>query len=128
MKKVLSILLIGIVVIGLTGCGNNDQQISVARIEERLTQNISSARIIACGNKSFSKNVDLTQTTYQKRLDGYDGSIISNSTKITKDSDINYCLVMATNARGYLNITVNYEKIDDDTYKPTFSIPELLNE
>ena len=153
-KKLLSILLVGILVVGLTGCGssskgdsrfsyiidelntavdevyerNNDQQISVARIEERLTQNISSARIIACGNKSFSKNVDLTQTTYQKSLDGYDGSIISNSTKITKDSDINYCLVMATNARGYLNITVNYEKIDDDTYKPTFSIPELLNE
>ena len=61
-------------------------------------------------------------------MDGYDGTIISNSTKITKDSNVNYCLVMATNARGYLNITINYEKLDGDIYKPVFSIPELLNE
>jgi hypothetical protein len=153
-RKILSILLIGILVIGLTGCGskskgdsrfnyiidelntavsevyerNNDNQIAINRIEERLTQDISSARIIACGDKVFNKNVDLTQTTYQKKLDGYDGTIISNSTKITKDSNVNYCLVMATNARGYLNITINYEKLDGDIYKPVFSIPELLNE
>lgn len=153
-RKLLSILLIGFLVVGLTGCGssgkgdsrfnyiidelntavsevyerNNDQQISVARIEERLTQDISSARIIACGDSAFNKDVDLTQTTYQKKLNGYNGTIISNSTKITKNSNVNYCLVMATNARGYLNITISYENIDNDTYKPVFSIPELLNE
>ena len=107
---------------------NTDNQISINRIEERLTQDISSARVIGCGDKAFTKNVDSTQTTYTKNLDGYDGTIISSSTKITKDSNVNYCLVMATNARGYLNIKVSYEKINDTTYKPVFSIPVLLNE
>ena len=101
---------------------------SIAAIEERLEQDISSAKIIACGDKPFTKEVDLTKTSYTRNLDGYDGTIAYNSTRMSKDSNLNYCLVLATNARGYLNITVNYEKIDDNNYKPVFSNPELLND
>ena len=155
-KKILIIGLIIMltgVLIGLTGCGssskgdtrfnyiidelntavsevyerNDDKQISITRIEGRLEQNISSARIIACGDKAFTKNVDLTKTTYTSNLDGYDGTILNNSTKITKDSNVNYCLVLDSKSRGYLNIKVTYEKIDNDNYKPVFSVPELLN-
>ncbi len=151
MKKFLSILFITVVVVGLTGCGSSESKgdsrfdyiikelntavdesyernggASITTIEERLSQNISSARVIACGDKEFTKDVDLTKTTYTRNLDGYDGSIAYSSTKLSKDAKVNYCLVMATNARGYLNITVNYEKSGDD-YKPVFSIPVLLN-
>lgn len=151
-KKLLGILLIGVLTIGLTGCGSSSKGdsrfnyiidelntavdesyerndgASIVTIEGRLEQNISSARVIACGDRPFTKEVDLTQTSYTRNLDGYEGTIAYNSTRMSKDSNINYCLVLASNARGYLNITVNYEKIDDDTYKPVFSIPELLNE
>lgn len=147
-KKILSILLVGVLAIGLTGCGSSSSKgdsrfnyiidelntavdesypdnkgVSVVSIEGRLEQNISSARIIACGDKAFTKDVDLNQTTYTKNLDGYDGTILSNSTRMS-DKNVNYCLVMATDARGYLNITVNYE---EDGTKPIFSVPELLN-
>ena len=145
-KGIISILLIVTITICLTGCGGKkgdsrfdyiikqlntaveeslerNNSVSVSSIEGRLTQNISSARIIACGDKEFTKDVDLTKTSYTKNLDGYKGKIEYSSTKMSKDSNINYCLVMATDARGYLNITVNYED-----NKPVFSIPELLNE
>lgn len=151
-KKLLSVLLLSILVIGLTGCGSSSKgdsrfdyiieqlntavdesiernnSVSLVSIERRLEQNISSARVIACGDKAFTKDVDLTQTTYRISLDGYDGKIAYNITGMSKDSNVNYCLVLATNAGGYLNVTVNYEKLDDGNYKPVFSIPELLNE
>lgn len=150
------IVMLAIVLIGLTGCGssskkskkdtrfnyvidelntavdevcerNDDKQISVVRIEGRLEQALSSAKIIACGDKAFTKKVDLTQTTYTTDLDGYDGTILSSMTSITKDSNVNYCLVFDSKSRGYLNIKVKYEKIDDENYKTVFSAPELLN-
>ena len=55
-------------------------------------------------------------------LNGYDGKIYYSNGELNKDSKVNYCLVFATNARGYLNVTVEY-----DGNKPVFSIPELLN-
>ena len=145
MKKICSILLIGILVLGLTGCGESkgdsrfdyiikelntavdesyerNKGASIVTIEERLVQDISSARIIACGDKEFTKSVDLTQTSYTRNLDGYDGSIAYGSTSLTDDANINYCLVFATNARGYLNIKVTY-----DNDKPVFSVPIVLN-
>ena len=147
MKKIFSILLMGVLVVGLTGCGgkkgdsrfdyiidqlnnavdevverNNDKKVTISRMEDRLTQNISSARIIGCGEKEFTKDVDLTQTSYRIELNGYDGKIYYSNGELNKDSKVNYCLVFATNARGYLNVTVGY-----DGNKPVFSIPELLN-
>ena len=148
-KKILSILLVGILVVGLTGCGSKESKgdsrfnyiidelntavdesiernggVSVVTIEERLEQNISSARVIACGDKEFTKDVDLNQTSYTRNLEGYDGSISYNSTAMSDKANINYCLVYATNARGYLNITVKYDKDN----KPEFSIPIVLND
>ncbi len=147
MKKKIIILLIGVLVVGLTGCGeskgdsrfdyiieqlnfavdevyerNDDKKISIVRIEDRLSQNISSARIIACGDKEFTKDVDLTKTSYQSELKGYDGKIYHRATELTKDSNVNYCMVFATNARGYLNIKVSYSND-----KPVFSVPIVLN-
>ncbi len=145
MKKVFLFLLMGFLVLGLTGCGeskgdsrfdyiidqlNNavdesyerNDGASISTIEDRLSQNISSARIIACGDKEFTKDVDLTKTSYQIEIDGYNGKIYHRATRITEDSNVNYCLVFATNARGYLNVKVTY-----DDNKPVFSIPELLN-
>lgn len=148
-RKILSILLMGImVIIGVTGCGSSSKGdsrfnyiidelntavdesiernggVSIVTIEERLEQNISSARVIACGDKAFTKDVDLTKTSYTRNLDGYNGSIAYNSTAMSDKDNINYCLVFATNARGYLNITVKYDKDN----KPVFSIPEVLND
>ena len=144
MKKVLGILLMGILVIGLTGCGESkgdsrfdyvidemntaveesyerNDGASVVTLEERFTQDISSARIVACGDKEFTEKVDLTKTSYTRNLDGYDGTIQYNSTRLSKDAKVNYCLVFVKNARVYLNVTVSY---NDD--KPVFSVPELL--
>ncbi len=151
MKKIFSILLMGVLIVGLTGCGEKkgdsrfdyiidelnkassdaveryDRIISFSDIEDRLTQNISSARIIACGDKEFTNDVDLTKTSYQVGLDGYKGNVVYNTAQFTgDDNNINYCLVFATNARGYLNIKVEFEKAKDNIYKPVFSIPELL--
>ena len=145
MKRILSILLIGILTITLTGCGaekgdsrfdyiikqmntavdesiERNNGVSVVTLEERFMQNLSSARIIACGDKPFTKGVDLTKTSYTRNLDGYDGSIAYSSTALTKDANINYCMVLATNARGYLNIKVTYEN-----NKPVFSVPVVIN-
>lgn len=150
-KKIISFLLVCFIAITLTGCGSGENKgdsrfdyiieqmntasseslerqgnVSVSTMENRFTQNLSSARIIACGDKEFTKDVDLTQTSYTNNLDGYKGLIATFYENLTKDSNVNYCLVYATNARGYLNVTVKYEKAKD-TYKPVFSIPELLN-
>lgn len=153
MKKLFSIILMGVLIVGLTGCGGKkgdsrfdyiidqlnkasddaveryDRIISFSDIEDRLTQNISSARLIACGDKEFTKDVDLSKTSYQLNLDGYNGKIVYNTVQFTSDNNdnINYCLVFATNARGYLNVEVKFEKAKDDIYKPVFSIPILLN-
>ena len=153
MKKIFSIVLIGVLIVGLTGCGSKkgdsrfdyiidqlnkasddaveryERIISFSDIEDRLTQNISSARLIACGDKEFTNDVDLTKTSYQLRLDGYNGEIVYNTAQFTGENNdnINYCLVFATNARGYLNIKVDFEKAKDKIYKPVFSIPELLS-
>jgi len=151
MKNRLFGLLLVLAIVGLTGCGskgdsrfnyaidelntavdeslerNTDKKTSVVRIEERLSQNIASSRIIACGDKEFDKNVDLTATSYQRNLDGYDGEIITSTTKFLKDTNVNYCLVYVANTRGYINVLVSYEKIDSDNYKPVFSIPKLLS-
>jgi len=139
----------GLLVIGITGCGGSkgdsrfdyiieqintasseslerNGDVSVALMEDRFTQNLSSAKIIACGDKKFTNDVDLTQYSYTNSLTGYKGSIVAFYQALTKDSNVNYCLVYATNARAYLNVTVKYEKAND-TYKPVFSIPELLN-
>ena len=144
MKKVFGILIMGILVIGLTGCGESkgdsrfdyvidemntaveesyerNDGASVVTLEERFTQDISSARIVACGDKEFTEKVDLTKTSYTRNLDGYDGTIQYNSTRLSKDAKVNYCLVFVKNARVYLNVTVSY---NDD--KPVFSVPELL--
>lgn len=148
-KRLLGILLIGILTISLTGCGSSGSKgdsrfnyiidelntavdesiernggVSVVTIEERLEQNISSARVIACGDKEFTKDVNLTQTSYTRNLEGYDGSVAYSSTAMSDKANINYCLVYATNARGYLNITVKYNKDN----KPVFSIPIVLND
>ena len=143
-RKVFSILLMGVLVVCLTACGGEkgdsrfdyiikelntavdesferNDAASVAMLEERLMQDISSARIIACGNEKFTKDVDLTKTSYTRNLDGYNGKIIYASDRLSKDN-VKYCLVFATNARGYLNITV---KFNDN--KPVFSIPVVLN-
>lgn len=148
-KKILSILLMGFLVVSLTACGESkgdsrfdyiinqmntasDESYernggaSVVTLEERFEQNISSARIIACGDKEFTKDVDLTQTSYTRNLSGYNGSIAYPSTAMSDKANINYCLVFATNARGYLNVTVKYEKLEKG-YKPVFSVPVLLN-
>ena len=145
MKRILSILFIMMISITLTGCGESkgdsrfdyiikqlntavdesferNKGASVVTIEERLMQNISSARIIACGDKPFTKGVDLTKTSYTRNISGYDGSIAYSSTALTKDANINYCMVLATNARGYLNIKVTYEN-----NKPVFSVPVVIN-
>ena len=149
-RKIFSIVLVGFLFIGLTGCGSKskvdsrfnyiidqlntaaDESLernggaSIVTIEERLDQNLSSARVIACGDKAFTKDVDLTGTSYTRNLEGYAGSIAYSSTALSDKANINYCLVMATNARGYLNIKVSYEKVNN-AYKPIFSDPELLN-
>lgn len=145
MKRILSILFIMMISITLTGCGESkgdsrfdyiikqlntavdesferNKGASVVTLEERLMQNISSARIIACGDKPFTKGVDLTKTSYTRNISGYDGSIAYSSTALTKDANINYCMVLATNARGYLNIKVTYEN-----NKPVFSVPIVIN-
>jgi uncharacterized lipoprotein YehR (DUF1307 family) len=145
-KKILSLLTVTVIVFGMTGCGGSKGDsrfdyiikelntaveesvernggVSVVTIEERLEQNISSARVIACGDKEFTKDVDFTKTSYTRNLDGYNGSIAYSSTAMTDKANINYCLVFATNARGYLNITVEYDKDN----RPVFSIPEVLN-
>ena len=147
-KKILLLLLVMVSFVTLTGCGSSGAKgdsrfnyiikelntaveesvdrnggVSVVTIEERLEQNISSARIIACGDKEFTKDVDLTKTSYTRNLNGYDGSIQYNSTAMSNKANINYCLVFATNARGYLNITVDYDK---DNH-PVFSVPVVLN-
>lgn len=146
MKKNVLLLAILIITIVLTGCGSSEKGdsrfdyiikelntavdesiernggVSVVTIEERLEQNISSARVVACGDKVFTKNVDLTKTSYTRSLDGYDGSIAYSSTAMTDKANINYCLVYAINARGYLNVTVTF-----DNNKPVFSIPVVLN-
>jgi uncharacterized lipoprotein YehR (DUF1307 family) len=145
-KKLLSVLAI-MVALGLTGCGSKSKVdsrfnyiidelntavnesyerndgASIVTIEERLEQNISSARVIACGDEPFTKDVDLTGTSYTRNLGGYEGSIQYSSTRLSEKANVNYCLVMATNARGYLNISVSY----DANNKPEFSNPELLN-
>ena len=113
MKKVFGILIMGILVIGLTGCGESkgdsrfdyvidemntaveesyerNDGASVVTLEERFTQDISSARIVACGEKEFTEKVDLTKTSYTRNLDGYDGTIQYNSTRLSKDAKVNY--------------------------------------
>ena len=147
MKKIFSIVLMGVLLIGLTGCGgkkgddrfnyvidqmnnavdevverNNDKKVTITRMEDRLSQNISSARMIGCGEKEFTNEVDLTQTSYRVDLKGYDGKIFYSNEELNKDSKVHYCLVYVTNARVYLNVTVEY-----DNNKPVFSIPELLS-
>ena len=147
MKKIISVILMGVLVVGLTGCGekkgdsrfehivdqlnnavdevvsrNDDKKVTISRIEDRLSQNISSARIIGCGEKEFTKDVDLTQRSYRIDLKGYDGKIFYNNEDLNKNSKVNYCLIYTIDSRAYLNVTVNY-----DNNKPVFSIPELLN-
>ena len=147
MKKIISVILMGVLVVGLTGCGekkgdsrfehivdqlnnavdevisrNDDKKVTISRIEDRLSQNISSARIIGCGEKEFTKDVDLTQRSYRIDLKGYDGKIFYNNEDLNKNSKVNYCLIYTIDSRAYLNVTVKY-----DNNKPVFSIPELLN-
>ena len=78
--------------------------------------------MIGCGEKEFTNEVDLTQTSYRVDLKGYDGKIFYSNEELNKDSKVHYCLVYVTNARVYLNVTVEY-----DNNKPVFSIPELLS-
>ena len=147
MKKGILLLIILTMAVVLTGCGGSEKGdsrfdyiikelntavdesiernggVSIATIEGRLEQNISSARIVACGDKEFTKDVELKETSYTRNLNGYDGSIGYSSTAMTDKANINYCLVYAINARGYLNVTVKYDKDN----KPVFSIPVVLN-
>ena len=127
MKKIFSIFLLGTIVIGLTACGekkgdsrfehiveqlnhavdevverNNDKKVTLSRIEDRLSQNLSSARIIGCGEKEFTKDVDLTQTSYRIELKGYDGKIFYNNEELNKNSKVNYCLIYTKDSRVYL--------------------------
>lgn len=148
-KKLLSILLMGVLVVTLTACGGEKgdsrfdyiikelntavdeviergETVSFYGIQERLDMDIASANIVACGDKEFTKNVDLKQTSYTMRLDGYDGEIVYPTEQFTKDTKAKYCLVYASNARGYLNITVKLEKAEKG-YKAVFSIPIVLN-
>ena len=149
MKKIFSILLMGVLVVTLTACGGEKgdsrfdyiikelntavdealergNTVSFGEIQERLDMDIASANIVACGDKEFTKEVDLKQTSYTMRLDGYDGEIVYPTEQFTKDTKAKYCLVYASNARGYLNITVKLEKAEKG-YKAVFSIPVLLN-
>ncbi|MBR1386518.1 MAG: hypothetical protein IJ568_06780 [Bacilli bacterium] len=147
MKKGILLLIILTMAVVLTGCGGSEKGdsrfdyiikelntavdesiernggVSIVTIEGRLEQNISSARIVACGDKEFTKDVELKETSYTRNLNGYDGSIGYSSTAMTDKANINYCLVYAINARGYLNVTVKYDKDN----KPVFSIPVVLN-
>ena len=147
MKKGILLLIILTMAVVLTGCGESEKGdsrfdyiikelntavdesiernggVSIVTIEGRLEQNISSARIVACGDKEFTKDVELKETSYTRNLNGYDGSIEYSSTAMTDKANINYCLVYAINARGYLNVTVKYDKDN----KPVFSIPVVLN-
>lgn len=148
-RKVLSILLGGVLIVGLTGCGGEKgdsrfdyiikelntavdealergNTVSFGEIQERLDMDIASANLIACGDKEFTKDVDLKQTSYTLRLDGYDGKIVYPTEQFTKDTNVNYCLVYASNARGYLNVKVKLENAEKG-YKAIFSVPVVLN-
>ena len=148
-RKVLSILLGGVLIVGLTGCGSEKgdsrfdyiikelntavdealergDTVSFGEIQERLDMDIASANLVACGDEEFTKKPNLDRVSYTLSLDEYDGKIVYPTEQFTKDTKVNYCLVYASNARGYLNVKVKLEKAEKG-YKAIFSVPVVLN-
>lgn len=125
MKKILSILLIGILVIGITGCGNSSNLIKSLNdaVQEELNvwveqdghtdftiskiqSHLSDYTFIASGDKEFTSTNGSTE--YTNQIVGYK-SYSDNST-MTSTSDIKYVLVYDKENQKYYSVEISYEK------------------
>ena len=130
MKKILSILLIGIILIGVTGCGsstgvskelNKVVDVSVSEWKEKdyahtftmsdIQSNLGNDLvIIASGDKEFTKGV--TNTSYTESIKDYSGSTYSNTRMLEKDMNVNHCLVLDKSSNKYYDVEIIYKTID----------------
>ncbi len=132
-KKLLSILLLGVLIIGLTGCGTssniseklneivNDSvskwekdgyahTFSFSDIQDSLNKKGYKYTIIASGNKEFTSAVTLTK--YSEKLDNYSGNLYSSGRMLEKDMEVNYCLVLDVESGNYYSVSINYKTTD----------------
>ncbi len=124
-KKILSILLIGIFVIGLTGCGKGENIIKILNdaVQEELDvweeqdghsdftirkiqSHLSDYTFIASGDKEFHSTNGSTE--YTNQIVGYKS--YSDSTTMTSTSDIKYALVYDQKNKKYYSVEISYEK------------------
>ena len=150
-KKIVSILLIGILFIGLTGCGKNNSN-NVSKNENNnlietlnnISDNIVSDwknkgyhydiavsiiqnklndyTIIASGDSEFKNAID--ETEYVIKPENYDGNSFHATYVMKSSENVNYFLVLDKNKNKYYNVQIKYKtmKLDDYEYDyPVFS-------
>lgn len=130
-KTITSIILIGVLLISLTGCGTSKYNISeklneivkssvdnwdkdgyahtfsISDIQDSLNKKGYKYIIIASGDKEFTSSV--SDSKYTEKLDNYSGKLYSNGRMMEKDMEINYCLILDQESGKYYNIKISYK-------------------
>ena len=145
-KKILSILLVGILIVGLTGCGANKSNSSnkitdslnkvvkniiddwennsypnynfnLARIEKELEKDSYNIVFIASGTKEFTANNIPKDRVYTDKIDNYDGTSFINGSMLKEETSIHYCIVYDEINDKYYNVEISYKKTTANDYE-----------
>ena len=155
-KKILSVLLIGILIIGLTGCGknnsnnvSNNENNSLIEALNNISDNIVSDwknkgyhydiavsiiqnklngyTIIASGDSEFKNAIDKTE--YVNKPENYDGNSFHATYVMKSSENVNYFLVLDKNTNKYYNVQIKYETMKlDDKYEYDYPVFSNANE
>lgn len=133
-KRIISILLIGVLIIGITGCGTSKTNISekfnevvndsvstwekdgyahtfsISDIQDSLNKKGYKYTIIASGDKEFTSST--SDSKYTEKLNNYYGKLYSNGRMMEKDMEVNYCLVLDQESGKYYNIKISYKTVN----------------
>ena len=149
-KKILSVLLIGILIIGLTGCGKNNsnnvlnnENNSLIETLNNISDNIVSDwknkgyhydiavsiiqnklngyTIIASGDSEFKNAIDKTE--YVNKPENYDGNSFHATYVMKSSENVNYFLVLDKNTNKYYNVQIKYKTMKlDDKYEYDYPV------
>ena len=149
-KKIVSVLLIGILLIGLTGCGknnsnnvSNNENNSLIEALNNISDNIVSDwknkgyhydiavsiiqnklngyTIIASGDSEFKNAIDKTE--YVNKPENYDGNSFHATYVMKSSENVNYFLVLDKNTNKYYNVQIKYETMKlDDKYEYDYPV------
>ena len=142
-KKLLNILFIGLIVLGLTGCGETSSSskkitdpinevvkdivdgwedsaypnynFNLARIEKDLENKNYGLVFIASGTKEFSVNNIPKNRVYTENVDNYDGTSFISGSMLKEESSIRYCIVYDETEDKYYNVEISYKTITSNS-------------